>query len=77
MTINYYSKLKALWDQLNFYSPIHLCTCESTKILEAYKDRDRTMQLLMGLNETYMGVCGQILLMNPISIVGKVFSLLL
>ena len=76
MTI-YYSKLKALWDDLNLYSPIPPCICESNKTIEASKDKDITIQFLMGLNETYMGVYDQVLLMGPIPIVGKVSSLLL
>lgn len=35
------------------------------------------MQFLMGLNKTYTGMHGQILLMDLIPVVGKVFSLLL
>ena len=35
------------------------------------------MSFLMGLNETYTTVKGQILLMDPIPSIGKVFSLLL
>ena len=35
------------------------------------------MSFLMGLNETYTTVRGQILLMNPIPSLGKVFSLLI
>lgn len=65
--IIYYSKLKALWNELNLYSPIPPCNYESNKTLKAYEDKDRTM---------YMGVCGQILLMDPILVIGKVFSLL-
>lgn len=41
MTI-YYSKLKALWDELNLYSSIPPCTSESNKTLEAYKLRWRS-----------------------------------
>ena len=73
----YYSMLKGLWDELNVYSPIHHCTCDPNKTLEGYRDRDRSMQFLMGLNESYTTVRGPILLMNPIPTVSEVFSLLL
>lgn len=53
------------------------CTCDSSKTLGGYRDRDRTMQLFMGLNKSYTTVRGQILLMNPIQTMSKVFSLLL
>lgn len=54
----YYSKLKGLWDELNVFSPIPHCTCDSNKTLEGCRDRDRTMQFLMGLNKSYTTVCG-------------------
>ena len=38
---------------------------------------DCTMSFLMGLNDTYATVRGQILLINPIPTLSKVFSLLL
>ncbi|XP_075654654.1 uncharacterized protein LOC142624789 [Castanea sativa] len=67
-TINaYYTKFKGLWDEFTNY---RTCTC-------GHQVKDCTMSFLMGLNETYAAVRSQILFMDPIPPLSKVFSLLL
>ena len=70
-------KVKGLWDELNLYSLILPCPYESNQTLEAYKERNSTMQLLMGLTETYTIVYGNILMMTSIPMMGKVFSMIM
>ena len=65
--IAYYAKFKGLWDEFSNY---RTCTC-------GHQAKDCTMSFLMGLNETYAAVRGQILLMEPMPSLSKVFSLLL
>ena len=61
MTIGaYYTKLKGLWDELASYTDSSTCTCAT------HGDRNKLMQFLMGLNESYSAVRCQILLMNPL-----------
>ena len=68
MTINaYYTKFKGIWDEFTTYRN---CTCGHQVV-------DCTMPFLMGLNDTYSTVRGQILLMDLIPPSSKVFSLLL
>nr|XP_011467147.1 PREDICTED: uncharacterized protein LOC105352268 [Fragaria vesca subsp. vesca] len=55
----YYTKLKGLWDELASFNSSVTCNCR------AQNDRTKLMQFLMGLNESYSGTRGQILLMNP------------
>ena len=64
---SYYTKFKSLWQELSDY---RTCSC-------GHQAEDCVMSFLMGLNETYNTVRGQILLMDPIPSLGKVFSLLL
>ncbi|XP_075658822.1 uncharacterized protein LOC142628657 [Castanea sativa] len=67
LTINaYYTKFKGLWDEFSNY---RTCTC-------GHQIEDCTMSFLMGLNETYAAIKGQILLMEPVPPLSKVFSLL-
>ena len=61
----YYTKLKGLWDELASYS-------DTTHGAQA--DQQRLMQFLMGLNETYSAIRGQILLMNPLPSVRQAYS---
>nr|XP_011466268.1 PREDICTED: uncharacterized protein LOC105352044 [Fragaria vesca subsp. vesca] len=61
----YYTKLKSFWDELATYSD----TAHG-----AQADQQRLMQFLMGLNETYSAIRGQILLMNPLPTVRQAYA---
>ncbi|KAL4575087.1 hypothetical protein LXL04_021928 [Taraxacum kok-saghyz] len=65
----YYTKFKMLWEELSNYST--LCTCNVAKDLE------QTMSFLMGLNDSYAQLRGQVLLMDPIPSVNRIFSLVI
>ena len=68
LTINaYYTKFKGLWDEFSNY---RTCTC-------GHQVEECTMSFLMGLNETYVAVRGQILLMDLMPPLSKVLSLIL
>jgi hypothetical protein len=41
-----------------------------------YKDNDQVIRFLKGLNEQYRAVRSQIMLMDPLPNIGKVYSLL-
>jgi hypothetical protein len=78
----YYTLLQGLWEELLNYSPNPICNCSPscscgamTKTLEKYEQRC-VMQFLMGLNESFAPVRGQILLMDPMPPINKVFSLI-
>ncbi|XP_020411497.1 uncharacterized protein LOC109946852 [Prunus persica] len=74
MTVSdYYKKLKDLWDELETYqTPL---TCNEMKAHNTQKEEDRMMQFLMGLNDTYNGVRGNILMMSPLPNVRQAYSL--
>jgi len=60
MTVaNYYTKLKKLWDELGSYS-------NATYTCGVDNKRCKLMQFLMGLNDSYSAIRGQLLLMNPL-----------
>ncbi|KAK0607454.1 hypothetical protein LWI29_015338 [Acer saccharum] len=61
----YYTKLKGLWDELSSYS---------NAVLGAQQDQQKLMQFLMGLNDSYSGIRGQILLMQPLPSVRQAYS---
>ena len=63
----YYTRLKKLWDELGSYND----TVFSSRVDHK---RRRLMQFLMGLNESYSAIQGQILLMNPLPDVAKAYS---
>ena len=73
----YYTKLKALWDELTSYHEPSTCTCGGLKKINERDEKERVMQFLMGLNESYAAVRGQILLMQPLPDTRKAYSLVL
>ena len=74
MTLSaYFTKLKALWDELEAYrTPF---TCNQRQIHVDQREEDKLMQLLMGLNESYKTVRSNILMMTPLPNARKTYSL--
>ncbi|KAG6466647.1 hypothetical protein ZIOFF_075551 [Zingiber officinale] len=65
--LNFVAKLKKLWDELGYYND-GACTCGVNN------KRRKLMQFLMGLNESYNAIRGQLLLMNPLPDVSQAYS---
>ncbi|KAL3376546.1 hypothetical protein AABB24_003134 [Solanum stoloniferum] len=79
--IVYYTRMKKLWEELNTLSVKNQCSCvcvcgAKDGMHKAEQDR-RLIQFLMGLNEVYTVVRGNILMMNPLPSMGQAFSLLI
>ncbi|XP_073223517.1 uncharacterized protein [Cicer arietinum] len=79
---SYYTRLKKLWQELENFRPLPSCTCAIKcscalipKIRE-YRDGDYVIQFLKGLNDQYSSVRSQVMLMDPLPNINKVFSLL-
>ena len=72
----YYTKIKTLRGELKMSSPVIRCTCGGMKQLSNIEEKMRLSQFLMGLNESYSGIRGQIMLKQPFPIVKKAYSLL-
>nr|CAD1842701.1 unnamed protein product [Ananas comosus var. bracteatus] len=73
----YYTKLKGLWDELASYHEPPCCTCGGLKALVEREEKERVMQFLMGLNESYATTRGSILMMRPFPDTLKVHALVL
>ena len=77
----YFTILKGFWDELLSYRPIPGCTCGAkcicglSRILLDYQHYDYVHSFLMGLDDSFAAVRGQILLMEPLPGINKVFSL--
>ncbi|XP_038693768.1 uncharacterized protein LOC119991495 [Tripterygium wilfordii] len=73
----YYTTLKDLWDELaSYHEPIQ-CDCEGSKTLAERVEKERVMQFLMGLNDTYSTVRGSILMMNTLPDTRRTHGLIL
>ncbi|GAU45556.1 hypothetical protein TSUD_27570 [Trifolium subterraneum] len=77
---SYYTKLKQLWQELDNFRPIPSCdcvvTCQAISKIRSYIDGNQVIRFLKGLNEQYSHVKSQIMLMDPLPPISKVYSLL-
>ena len=69
------AKIKSLWEELSDFQPPHSCTCEGFKPLLDYLHSEHVMSFLMGPDDNYSQISGQILLMNLLPSISRVFSL--
>lgn len=73
---SYYTHLKGLWDELSNFRPIPNCSCGALKVLLDYHHQEYVFHFLVGLNESFSHIRGQILLSDPLPSINKVFSLI-
>ncbi|MCI03698.1 retrovirus-related pol polyprotein from transposon TNT 1-94 [Trifolium medium] len=79
----FYSELKVLWEELEIYMPIPNCTCHSCCSCEVMLNARSNHSLLYaiwfltGLNENFGMVKSQILLLDPLPSMTKIFSMVL
>ncbi|KAJ1416275.1 Retrotransposon gag domain [Sesbania bispinosa] len=73
----YYTKLKSIWEELSGYKPSFSCTCGGLQHLQTYNESEYVMSFLMGLQDSFSQIRGQILLSDPLPSIGNVFSLIL
>lgn len=74
----YTTKLKIIWLELNNYGPMcscEKCECGGSKKLADHYQMEYVMSFSMGLNDSFAQVKGQLLLMDPIPPINKVFYL--
>ncbi|XP_041016146.1 uncharacterized protein LOC121258667 [Juglans microcarpa x Juglans regia] len=79
---DYFTQLNAIWEELHSYRLLPcctcgLCTCDALKNVGEVQQRDYVFKFLMGLNDSYDNVRGQIILLSPLPSLDKTFSLFL
>ncbi|XP_075086168.1 uncharacterized protein LOC142168895 [Nicotiana tabacum] len=76
---SYFNKLKKLWDKLRFMraSCGSSYTCSAKSELQREDEKNKLHQFLMGLNETYIGVRSNLLMMHPPPSLDTTYSILL
>jgi hypothetical protein len=72
----YYNIIKSYWDELNTLTTIPECSCGALQELNQMQEIECVFQFLIGLNESYASICSQILAMDPLPNVGKVYSII-
>ena len=73
----YFTKIKRIWDELKSIHEIPNCTCGTATQMNKFIEEQRLIQLLMGLNDSYKAIRGQILMMTPLPSISTVHSLLI
>ncbi|KAF5469590.1 hypothetical protein F2P56_013652 [Juglans regia] len=72
----YFGKLKTLGDELGIYEPMPDCTRGKLAVLLVRYQRDCIIQFLMGLNDSFQVTRDQIMLMDPLPPLNKIFSMI-
>ena len=78
---SHFTKFKTLWDEFVNNQPFTVCTCacvcgsKSSQLDTQHKEH--VFRFLMGLNDSYGNLIGQILLIEPFPSLSKVCSLVL
>lgn len=72
----YFSKLKQLWDEYNSLVTLPSCECVTARKYMVHDQQQRLLQFLMGLNDSYVHIRSQILMMTSLPTVGQAYSLL-
>jgi hypothetical protein len=64
-------------DELNNYDPIPLCTCGGMRSIHEKHNKNHVFQFLMGLDDSFSHIRGQILLNDHLPPINKAFSLII
>ncbi|CAA0825574.1 Unknown protein [Striga hermonthica] len=75
--MEYFNKMKKLWDEYACIAPLQVCDCEKGKGVVQQDAETKLIQFLMGLSDVYDNVRNQIMLIDPLPTVNKAYSMLL
>ncbi|XP_075103729.1 uncharacterized protein LOC142178297 [Nicotiana tabacum] len=77
LIVTYFSKLRELWAEFDCLAPTPGCDCPKSSEYEVFLRRQKLLQFLMGLTKTYEQAREQIMMMDPLPIVNKAYSMLM
>ncbi|XP_074315833.1 uncharacterized protein LOC141652086 [Silene latifolia] len=76
--IDYYTKMKTIWDELANYSKVHQCTCGAAESILKEREDEKVHQFLMGLdNSLYGHIRSNLLMEDEITSLTRAYSLVL
>jgi len=81
--LDYFIEMKSLWEELNSHRPMPICTCphpcrcESMRAARNFRIKDQVIQFLTSLNDSFSFVKTQVLLMDPLPSINKVYSMVI
>ncbi|XP_059315522.1 uncharacterized protein LOC132066174 [Lycium ferocissimum] len=76
----YFTKIKRLWDELDtldsFIPCSCICSCGAKEKNVKFKQDERLVKFLMGLNDSFCGARGNILMISPLPTIANAYALL-
>lgn len=74
---SYFTKLSKIWDELRAIQNILACSYASSVSINKFLEDQKLIQMLMGLNDSYKVLRGQILMMKPLPTISTTYSMIL
>lgn len=81
--LDYFTEMKTLWEELNSHRPMphctcpHPCRCAAMREARNFRLEDQVIQFLTGLNDQFNVVKTQVLMLDPLPSINKVYSLVI
>ena len=81
--IAYFGRMKSIWDELENYEQVHICTREVFKCnigshLENRREVEKVHQFLTGLDDTLYGIVRtNMTLVDPLRTLNRVYTILI
>ncbi|XP_074300351.1 uncharacterized protein LOC141631601 [Silene latifolia] len=76
--VEYYTRLKTIWDELENYSKAKGCTCGAAASIAKEKEQEKVHRFLMGLDsKLYGNIQTNLLMEDPIAILTRTYGLIL
>jgi len=81
--LDYFTEIKTLWEELNSNRPMphctcaHPCRCATMREARNYRLENQVIQFLTGLNDQFNVVKTQVLMLDPLPSINKVYSLVI
>ncbi|XP_074288123.1 uncharacterized protein LOC141613288 [Silene latifolia] len=76
--VEYYTRLKTIWDELGNYSKIKDCTCGAAASIEKEREEEKVHPFLMGLDsKLYGNIRTNLLMEDPIASLTRAYALIL
>ncbi|XP_074315018.1 uncharacterized protein LOC141651197 [Silene latifolia] len=76
--VEYYTRLKTIWDELGNYSTAKACTCGAAASIAKEKEEEKVHQFLLGLDsKLYGNVRTNLLMEDPIANMNRVYAIVL
>lgn len=73
----YFTKLRLLWAEFDCLAPFPGCNCDKSRDFVEFMKRQKLLQFLIGLNESYEQSRGQILMLVPIPSANQAYTMMI